>query len=76
MAAFEVRKEGESFILANRMGSLRGTQLDSIVQGVTDLGDTFKLQVRGDSAQYHIMGVEFKYRRINKDLYDSIMGVQ
>jgi len=58
------RDENGSYRVGNSTGELVGELKGDVIQGVTELNDSFSMEVRGDSAIYTIFGIPSVYYRI------------
>lgn len=73
MALFEVKRESENvFTISSSLGSLTGTLSQNTIRGITDLKDSFSLEVTGNQAKYSILGITIDYHKIAKTQYDSL----
>ena len=72
MALFEVNRQDSTYWVRNAMGALPGSLKDGRLQGKTGEGEAFTLSVRGDTAEYSVMGLTMSYQRISRSAYDSL----
>ena len=77
IALFQVQKNtDQSYVISSTLGSLQGGLQGNSIRGVTDLKDSFYMEMHGDSAIYSVLGVIIPYHRINKTQFDSLAKIQ
>lgn len=76
MALFQVQADGDAWVLSSSLGSLKGQKVGNSIRGTTDLQDSFAMEVKGNTAVYHVLGVTIDYTKISKAEFDSLTSLQ
>lgn len=63
--------ENGFYRVGNSTGELLGELHGGVIRGVTELNDSFFMEVHGDSAIYTIFGIPSVYYRITEDEFEK-----